>query len=68
MIAILISVSLLIGSENANKENFNKNNTIKSLNSLTEWIETDVKKDEVNPDVGGDYIENIKDIINLLEK
>lgn len=68
MIAILISVSLLIGSENANKENFNKNNTIKSLNSLTEWIETDVNKDEVNPDVGGDYIENIKDIINLLEK
>jgi len=68
MIAILISVSLLIGSENAKKENFNKSKTIKSLNSLTEWIESDVNKDEVKPEVGGDYVENIKDIINLLEK
>lgn len=68
MIAILISVSILIGSENAKKENFNKYETIESLNSLTEWIESDVNKSEVKPGVGGDYVENIKDIINQLEK
>jgi len=67
MIAIFISVSLLLGGKSAKKEKIETSQTIEQLEVLTEWIENDVEKKEVNAAVGGDYVENIKDIIILLE-
>lgn len=67
MIAIFISVSLLLGGKNAKKEKIETSQTIEQLEVLTEWIERDVNRKEINAAVGGDYIENIKDVIILLE-
>jgi hypothetical protein len=67
MIAIFISVSLLLGGNNAKKEKIETSQTIEQLEVLTEWIERDVNRKEINAAVGGDYIENIKDVIILLE-
>jgi|14BtaG_2_1085337.scaffolds.fasta_scaffold108253_2 hypothetical protein len=67
MIAIFISVSLLLGGKNVKKEKIETSQTVEQLEILTEWIERDVNRKEINAAVGGDYIENIKDVIILLE-
>ena len=67
MIAIFISVSLLLGGKNVKKEKIETSQTVEQLEILTEWIERDVNRNEINAAVGGDYIENIKDVIILLE-
>jgi len=63
MIAIFISVSLLLGSQNARQNNFDKVEVANTMEDMIEWIEHDVKKDNVDHTVGQSYIENLNDIL-----
>ena len=63
MIAIFISVSLLLGSQNTKQEDFDKIEAVNSIEDMIEWMKYDVKNDNVDYIIGQSYVENLNDIL-----
>jgi len=63
MIAIFISVSLLLGSQNTKQEDFDKIEAANSIEDMIEWMKYDVKNDNVDYIIGQSYVENLNDIL-----
>ena len=63
MIAIFISVSLLLGSQNTKQEDFDKIEAVNSIEDMIEWMKYDVKNNNVDYIIGQSYVENLNDIL-----
>ena len=63
MIAIFISVSLLLGSQNTKQKDFDKIEAVNSIEDMIEWMKYDVKNDNVDYIIGQSYVENLNDIL-----
>tara|TARA_R110000868_G_scaffold184579_2_gene426207 strand:+ start:137 stop:382 length:246 start_codon:yes stop_codon:yes gene_type:complete len=63
MIAIFISVSLLLGSQDAKQKDFDKIEAANSIEDMIEWMKYDVKNDNVDYIIGQSYVENLNDIL-----
>ena len=68
MIAIFISVSLLLGSQNTKQEDFDKIEAVNSIEDMIEWMKYDVKNDNVDYIIGQSYVENLNDILIQIKK
>ena len=63
MIAIFISVSLLLGSQNTKQKDFDKIEAANSIEDMIEWMKYDVKNNNVDYIIGQSYVENLNDIL-----
>jgi hypothetical protein len=68
MIAIFISVSLLLGGQNAKQKDFDKIEAVNSIEDMIEWMQWDVKNQDVETQDVENYIENLNDILILINK
>ena len=68
MIAIFISVSLLLGSQNTKQKDFDKIEAVNSIEDMIEWMQWDVKNQDVETQDVENYIENLNDILILINK
>ena len=63
MIAIFISVSLLLGSQDAKQKDFDKIEAVVSIEDMIEWMQWDIKNQDVETQDVENYIENLNDIL-----
>jgi len=63
MIAIFISVSLLLGSQDAKQKDFDKIEAVDSIEDMIEWMQWDIKNQDVETQDVENYIENLNDIL-----
>tara|TARA_R110000764_G_C10695432_1_gene344434 strand:+ start:86 stop:304 length:219 start_codon:yes stop_codon:yes gene_type:complete len=68
MIAIFISVSLLLGGQNTKQKDFDKIEAVNSIEDMIEWMQWDVKNQDVETQDVENYIENLNDILILINK
>ena len=63
MIAIFISVSLLLGSQNAKQKDFDKIEAVNSIEDMIEWMQWDIENQDVETQDVENYVENLNDIL-----
>ena len=68
MIAIFISVSLLLGSQNAKQKDFDKIEAVNSIEDMIEWMQWDIENQDVETQDVENYVENLNDILILINK
>jgi len=68
MIEILIAASLLLGSQDAKQEDFNKIETVNSIEDMIEWMENDIQNEDVDYVIGQSYVETLSDILIQIKK
>jgi len=68
MIAILISVSVLLGGQNTKQKDFDKIEAVNSIEDMIEWMQWDIKNQDVETQDVENYVENLNDILILINK
>lgn len=63
MIAIFISVSLLLGSQDTKQKDFDKIEAVNSIEDMIEWMQWDIKNQDVETQDVENYVENLNDIL-----